>query len=269
MNLKIFWCRSFAAVGWALLKIEASQAQVPIELTGCASQTPPFVMMKAGVGSTGYSVEYFSSVVKSMGRTGVIRELPWARCLRDVAAGNVDIAVDAYEDAERRINFLYSTPYYTLTPQVFFRSQIAGINWPAKSAAELAKHSGCGVHEYTYEHYGLDAKRMDRGAKSDKHMFLMLLAGRCDYAVEELEYVIGGRANAKDWPDESSLQSYRPEWAKAPQLHYLIGRKHPDAKMLQDAINLAIEGMEKSGEAKTLRSAYFSDVNAKRKATNR
>jgi ABC-type amino acid transport substrate-binding protein len=128
----------------------------------------------------------------------------------------------------------------------------------------LAAHAGCGVHEYTYDHYGLDAKRIDRGAKSDKQMFKMLLAGRCDYAIEELEYIIGGRKNEKDWPDESPLQSYRPEWAKAPQLHYLISRKHRDGQKLQTAINQAIERMEKSGEAKVLRSAYFSDVNAKR-----
>ncbi len=178
--------------------------------------------------------------------------------------GNVDVAVDAYEDSDRHTHFLYSNPYYTLTPQVYFQSQMIGKGLPANSAAELAIHKGCGVREYTYEHYGLDAKQMDRSAKSDKHMFLMLLAGRCEYAVEEQEYIIGARRIEKDWPDESNLQSYRPRWAKAPQLHYLIGRNHPEAQKLQAAMNLAIEGMEKSGKAKALRAAYFSDLHAKR-----
>jgi ABC-type amino acid transport substrate-binding protein len=194
-----------------------------------------------------------------MGRTGVIRELPWARCLRDVAVGHIDVAVDAYEDSDRHTQFLYSSPYYTLTPQVYFRNQMTVKGLPANSAAELAQLRGCGVHEYTYEHYGLDAKRMDRGAKSDKHMLLMLLADRCDYAVEEREYMLGGRRVERDWPDESNLQSYRPAWAKAPQLHYLIGRMHPEAQKMQSAINLAIDAMEKSGESKALRAAYFSD----------
>ena len=249
---------------FALFLPEASQAETAAELTGCASHTPPFVLMKAGVGKSGFSVEFFDGVARSMGRPGVIRELPWARCLRDVAAGSVDIAVDAYEDAERRKKYWYSTPYYTLTPQVFFRFPRDGSGLLAKSAAELATLTGCGVHEYTYEHYGLDASRMERGAKSDKHMFLMLLAGRCDYAVEELEYIIGARTNEKDWPDESNLQSYRPEWARAPQLHYLIGRKRPDAEKLLAAINLAIDGMEKSGDAKALRAKYFSDMSPRR-----
>ena len=262
--MSMLWCRSFAVVIWAHFLIGNAQAQELGKLTGCASQTPPFVMMQAGVGSTGYSVDYFRGVAKSLGRTGVIRELPWARCLRDVATGHVDIAVDAYEDTERHLQFLYSAPYYTLTPQVFFRSNLSGKDFPVNTVVELAARSGCGVHEYTYEHYGLEAKRMDRGAKSDKHMLMMLLAGRCDYAVEELEYIIGGRKNDKDWPDESALQSYRPEWAKAPQLHYLIGRKHPDAQRLQSSINMAIEGMEKSGEAKALRAKYFADIDVKR-----
>jgi ABC-type amino acid transport substrate-binding protein len=115
-------CLSFPVASWALFLIAESHAQAPTELTGCASHTPPFVLMKAGIGSTGYSVDYFKSVAKSMGRTGVIRELPWARCLRDVAAGSVDIAVDAYEDAERRTQFLFSKPYYTLTHPTGFLS---------------------------------------------------------------------------------------------------------------------------------------------------
>ncbi len=101
--MKMLWRRSFAVVMWAHFLIGTAQAQEPGNLTGCASQAPPFVMMQAGVGSTGYSVDYFRGVAKRLSRTGVIRELPWARCLRDVATGNVDIAVDAYEDAASQI----------------------------------------------------------------------------------------------------------------------------------------------------------------------
>jgi polar amino acid transport system substrate-binding protein len=217
-------------------------------------------MMTDGVGSSGYSVDYFRSVAKRMGRTGIIRELPWARCLLNVASGRVDVAVDAYDDAARRQQYLYSTPYYTLTPQVFYRSN--GKAMVANSAGELAANKGCGVFGYTYAHYGLDATQMDLSAKSDKQMFLMLFAGRCDYAVEELEYVIGGRGSEKDWPEDSELQSFRPQWAQAPQLHYLIGRKHPNAQQLHTAINLAIRGIQKSGEDTALGASYFSEVPA-------
>lgn len=247
----------------SLLSLSPTLAQTPRQLTGCASQTPPFVMMKDGIGSSGYSVDFFNAVAKSMALTGEIRELPWARCLRDVAEGQIDVAVDAYDDAERRTKYLYSTPYYTLTPQVFFTSRAAGKGLPVKSARELAALKGCGIHEYTYEHYGLDAKLMDRGAKSDKALFLMLLAERCDYAVEELEYIIGARKHRSDWPDESTLHAYRPDWAKAPQLHYLIGRKHADATKLHSTLNLAIDRLEKSGEAYALRTAYFPHLASK------
>ena len=261
----MLWRKLSGLAGLALLLNGSLLAQTAPELSGCASQTPPFVLMKAGVGSNGFSVEYFHSVARSMGRTGVIRELPWARCLREVASGTVDIAVDAYDDAERRTKYWYSSPYYTLTPQIFYRSPAPGGIVSTRSAAELAKYSGCGVHEYTYEHYGLDANQLDRGAKSDKHMLLMLLAGRCDYAVEELEYIIGARTMAaQEWPDEANLQSFRPDWAKAPQLHYLIGRKRVDGQKLMAGLNLAIAGMERSGDAKALRTKYFPDINTKR-----
>ena len=54
------------------------------------------------------------------------------------------------------------------------------------------------MHEYTYEHYDLDARRMDLDADNDLSMLQKLKAGRCDYAVEELEYVIGGRTAVPD-----------------------------------------------------------------------
>ena len=259
-NKKMTYPSPLLAVVGAMCLAAVSQSHAQNVLTG----SPPFVVMQSGVGYSGYSVEHFKGIAKSMGQTATIRQMPWARCLREVAAGKIDIAVDAYDDAERRTKFLYSKPYYTLTPQVFLRiSKIGGDALP-KSAAELSKFNGCGVHEYTYEHYGLDAKRLDRGAKSIKLMFQMLQAGRCDYAVEELEYVMGGRQTATEWPDESSLRSYRPDWAKAPQIHYLVGRSHPHGKMLQTAVNQAIDSMEKSGETKALRAAYFSSSSAKR-----
>ncbi|MEI8155420.1 MAG: hypothetical protein WCH60_01040 [Burkholderiales bacterium] len=66
------------------------------------------------------------------------------------------------------------------------------------------------------------------------------------------------------WSSARPDVPYRPEWAKAPQLHHLIGHKHPDAQKRQTAINMAIEGMEKSGEVKALRAKYFADINVKR-----
>ncbi|OYU46496.1 MAG: hypothetical protein CFE44_01820 [Burkholderiales bacterium PBB4] len=186
-------------------------------LSACAGQSPPFVWMTKGLGSQGFSVELLGKVATGLGRTARIQELPWARCLRDVEAGRIDVAVDAYDDVARRTKFVYSMPYHTLTPQVFYVPVAPDSGPPATTAEALQKLKGCGVHEYTYEHYGLSTARMDLNAKTNRQMLRMLLAGRCDFAVEELEYIIGGRQTLADWPDETALRSYRPEWAQPPQ----------------------------------------------------
>jgi ABC-type amino acid transport substrate-binding protein len=205
----------------------------------------------------GFSYALLQDVARQLGRKPLVKELPWARCLQDVKSGAIDLAVDAYDDAERRRQFLYSTPYHTLTPQVFYRANSTTISPPLRGVSSLVGLNGCGVHEYTYEHYDLDAGRMDLGANSDLSMLQKLKAGRCDYAVEELEYIIGGRSSVPNWLDESDLKSFRPAWARGPQVHYLIGKQHPDAQGLLHAVNLAIAAAEKSGTTLALRKRYF------------
>lgn len=226
-------------------------------LSACAGQSPPFVSMTNGVGTQGFSVELLGKVAVGLGRTARIQELPWARCLRDVEAGRIDVAVDAYDDVARRTKFVYSMPYYSLTPQVFYIPGATEGGAPVSSAQALQKLRGCGVHEYTYEHYGLRTPQMDRNAKTNHQALRKLLAGRCDYAVEELEYIIGGRQTVADWPDESTIRSYRPAWAQAPQLHFLIGKKRPDAGTLAARLDAEIVALESSGWLKQLRQQYF------------
>lgn len=232
-------------------------------LSACASQTPPFVIMKDGVGSEGYSVELLQQIANTTGRKARIQELPWARCLRDVEAGRIDLAVDAYDDLTRRTKFAYSTAYYKLSPQVFYAPERAVKGLPATNPKELQELKGCGVYEYTYEHYGLSPQGMDLNAKTAKQMLRMLLAGRCDYAVEELEYIIGGRQTEADWPDESPLRSYRPDWAQAPALHFLIGKRHPQSQALNTQIDTQIQLLESSGWLKQLRQKYFGSNQTK------
>jgi len=70
----------------------------------------------------GFSFELLANLSKQMGVRLSVRQLPWARCLQQVRLGKIDLAIDAYEDVERRKVFHYSNPYYTLTPQVFYRA---------------------------------------------------------------------------------------------------------------------------------------------------
>ncbi len=237
-------------------------AQTTRTLSACASHTPPFMLFSQGRPVGGFSYGLLQDVARQMGRKPLVKELPWARCLQDVKTGAIDLAVDAYDDAERHRQYLYSTSYHTLTPQIFYRANSTAISLPLRGVASLEGLSGCGVHEYTYEHYDLDARRMDLGADNDLRMLQKLKAGRCDYAVEELEYIIGGRTAVPDWLDESDLKSFRPAWARGPQLHFLIGKEHPEAPGLLLEVNQAIAASEKSGTTAALRKRYFDSLDA-------
>lgn len=225
------------------------------QLTGCASASAPFVKMTGGFGVGGFSVELLDQIARQLNRTARVLEMPWARCLDQVMRGKVDVAVDAYEDPGRKRIYWYSRPYYTLTPQVYFRKGTLGM--PATSVEELRKFKGCGVREYTYDHYQIEASTMDLGASNDLQMLEKLARSRCDYALEEKEYITGGRAHEGNWPDENLFQSYQPDWAKGPQLHFLIGKDRVDGKTLQKQIDQAILSLEKRGVIATLSRKYL------------
>jgi ABC-type amino acid transport substrate-binding protein len=246
-----------ALAGSVWAQVPALSPNLPF-LSACAGETAPFVIIKGLVTPTGYSISLFNHIAEQLQRRANFKELPWARCLEDVKAGRIDLAIDAYEDADRRRVFLYSMPYHTLTPQIFYRQEDASrLGFPSLTLPALQKLRGCGVFEYSYEHYGLVAAKMDLGSKNDQAMLTKLSLGRCDYALEELEYVVGGRRTEGNWPDESAISSFQPAWAKPPQLHFLIGQAHPKAQELQLQVNNVIASSEKNGFLKALRKTYF------------
>jgi polar amino acid transport system substrate-binding protein len=206
-----------------------------------------------GVG--GFSVELFQDLANRLQYKGIVQELPWARCLADVKDGKIDIAIDAYDAADRRKIYFYSNAYYTLTPQIFYRSGTP--NLPTSTVATLAKLRGCGLRGYTYEHYSIDASKLELGATSDKQLIEKLIMDRCDYGIEELEYVIGWRNYDADWLNESKIESFKPVWAQAPSVHFLISKEHANAVDLITAINNTIKDQEKQGFIKALQVKYF------------
>lgn len=146
----------------------AAMAQNPPTLSACAGHTPPFVLFFEGNALSGFSLELVQQLARELGRPVQVQQLPWARCLQQVKLGKVDMAIDAYDDAQRRASFHYSTPYYTLTPQVFYRAADAEVRPEVlTSRSALAALRGCGVRGYTYDHYGIDASTMDLGAEDD------------------------------------------------------------------------------------------------------
>ena len=240
-------------------------AQTDKVLTACAGQTPPFMQFFDGNPVGGFSFELVMQMSRQLGRPAQVQQLPWARCLQQVKLGKIDMAIDAYDDPERRKFFRYSAAYYTLTPQVFYRAADTAVRPEVLTGRSgLAALRGCGVRGYTYEHYGIDATTMDLGAENDLKMLMKLKAGHCDYALEELEYIIGARQNGGQWLDESNLHAFQPAWAKGPQLHFLIGKERSDGARLLKTVNDAIAAAKDSGFLAALQKRYFDKALARR-----
>ncbi len=145
----------------------------------------------------GASVDLLRTV---FGRLGLVPkfnvQLPWKRCLALVEAGTIDFAMDAYHSEERALKFLFSDPYWRLTPQVYYlKSAPLSIG----SIADLKRYRGCGMGGWSYAHYGLGAEDMDAGSFDFGGMVQKLKAGRCKYIVEELEVVEGLKAIGQDY----------------------------------------------------------------------
>jgi polar amino acid transport system substrate-binding protein len=233
-------------------------AQQPVAaLSACASHTPPFVMFAQEQAVGGFSYELLQGLARRMGSTLHVSKLPWARCLQEVKSGAVDLAIDAYDDAERRNSYWYSSSYHMLTPQIFYKTHSLIDTLQIKQVRDLQRFKGCGVRDYTYEHYDLEATQLDRGAGDDLRMLQKLQAGHCDYAVEELEYIIGARSFVANWLDESGLRSMRPAWARGPKLHFLVGKDRAGGPALLAQLDQAIAGAEKAGQTAALRKQYF------------
>ncbi|NVO05152.1 MAG: transporter substrate-binding domain-containing protein [Rhodoferax sp.] len=245
------------ALALCLIALPAGAQQSGAALSACASHTPPFVMFADEQPVGGFSYELLQALSRRMGRSLRVSALPWARCLQAVKAGDVDLAIDAYDDAERRKSYWYSSSYHTLTPQIFFKARSLIDTLQINQVRDLQRFRGCGVRDYTYEHYDLEATQLDRGAGDDLRMLQKLQAGHCDYAVEELEYIIGARSFVANWLDESGLKSMRPAWARGPQVHFLIGKGRAGGQDLLAELDQAIAGAEKAGQTAALRKQYF------------
>ena len=197
----------------------------------------------------GFSVDLWTVVFHRLQReVRMVGDMPWKRCMRAVASGEIDFATGAYRDDERAKQFVYSRPYKVLTPQVFFRA-----NKPVLivTKADLKKYRGCGMNGSSYAHYGLKAEELDLGARSYRNLIEKLLRGRCDYFVEELEVIQqleGGRRH--DLDDPALGHAPVPD-AEAPALH-LIAARDSAAAALMPQIDAAVTEFYRSGEAMKL-----------------
>lgn len=173
----------------AVLSLAALTAQAqPMTACGEPGLGPPWLYRTPGQPQLkGFLVDLWTPLFARQGiELKLIGDLPFKRCLRAVAQGEIDFALAAYRDEERAQTLAFSAPYKTFTPQVFFR---AARPLQITSRADLKRWRGCGKNGASYAHYGLAPGDLDQGARNYQQLIEKLMLGRCDYFVEELEVI--------------------------------------------------------------------------------
>lgn len=213
----------------------------------------------------GATISLIEHILKRNNITYRIEWFPWTRCLAYVKQGAIQIGMDAYYDARRNQDIIYSEPYYTLTPQYYYsRSHFpAGLN--IRRLADLKRYRGCGVLGYSYTHYALRKEDLDLGALDHASLIRKLKIGRCDYFVEELEVMRGYALTGPSYLSDPDLGHGPTPGATAPKLHFILSRSTPMLRKLLPAINRGIIQLRDNGEMQrmvetTLRQGRVSHI---------
>jgi polar amino acid transport system substrate-binding protein len=240
----------------ALLSCHATSVQAqPAAVRLCVDDNfAPFeyALPRAGHSVQGATVSLIERILKRSNTPYSVEWFPWTRCLAYIKQGTIQIGMDAYYDARRNKDIVYSEPYYTLTPQYYYSRKHFPHGLAISRLADLKRYRGCGVLGYSYTHYALKKEDLDAGALDHASLIRKLKIGRCDYFVEELEVMRGYSLTGQPYLQDPDLGHAATPGAIAPQLHFILSRATPDLWRLLPLINREVIRLRDSGEVQRL-----------------
>jgi len=230
-------------------------------LTACADPPPWNFMVDRRAGGVeraegSFSLDMLEAALARIDRHARFVAMPWARCLQQVEAGRVDFALGAYYSDERARRFAFSVPYSKTTPQVFHLRRRA---LRIERMADLHRYHGCGLRGGAYGHYGLAPGELDLGVNSHDKLIAKLKDGRCDYVVEELEFIAGYKRIGRDYLADPELAHNGLPDVVAPAAHLLAGRGTRGAALLPQ-IDQALQALIRGGDAALLWRRHSGDI---------
>lgn len=248
---------------FVFLLVGMAHAEGTVSICSEPADGPPWLYWKkAADGSepkklAGFMLDMTQAAFARQGKTVVFRgDAPWARCLKLVAAGEIDFASGAYFSAERAKIYAFSKPYKTLTPQAFM---LAGSDVKIESSDDLRRYRGCGMNGSSYSHYGLRDGDLDQGSRSYAGMIEKLKIKRCDFFVEELEVVAQLNGGRDHYLEDPKLRHNGVQGATRPATH-LIAVKGSTAALLLPLFDDAFQKMQKAGEVQKLWKKNAGDL---------
>lgn len=253
----------YFAFSFAVSSVHAMPRKEVIQICDDAGEWPPFTYAKRVEGTPskqveGYSVDVISTIFKRHHIAYKIELLPWKRCLYNVEHGgpHVMLLSASYSD-ERDKKFLFSEPYYTITPHYFYNREVFVDAPIVRSKEDLRNYKVGGMLGYNYGYWGLSPSDVEtKGIYSYENLVGQLRLQRIDLFVENLEVIAGFEKLGKPLLKYPEI-SYEPVPGMASTPFFMLFSKSETGVFLQKLINEDIRHMRETGELEVLRQKHL------------
>ena len=101
---------------------------------------PPFSMQTADGGVVGIAIEINRATLARLGCQTKLRKLPWARALKELELGRLDVLPGAFRRPEREVYAYFSGPVLPPSRNILFMHPQALQRWPVTRLVDL-QHS--------------------------------------------------------------------------------------------------------------------------------
>jgi polar amino acid transport system substrate-binding protein len=214
--------------------------------------------METGGKVSGIDVDIFTAVAEQAGCKVVPKQVPWARLLKDIEAGKMDVAMGASINPERQAYASFSDSYRKDEFILFVKPGKVGAlgDQGLDAVAGMAFKVGT-VRDYAYGD-AFDAlmknpafaKNIEESAGTNLNL-RKLSAGRLDGLIEN-RYVALATAKAEGMAGQIEAH---PKPVAADDVYFMFGKKTVQATTVE-AINAALKKLKADGRIDQITAGY-------------
>ena len=178
---------------FALLALSPANAAEPCQKSLRWNDDPPYSMLLADGSVRGISIDTHTTVLERLGCKTVLRKLPWARALRELETGRLDILHGAFRRPEGEVYAHFSGQILPPARNLLFAHPDAIARWPVNRLTDLAS-SPFRLGAQIDVQYGPDYQLLTRDAdyagrvamvNRRKSLWYMVAKGRIDGAIAD------------------------------------------------------------------------------------
>lgn len=243
MRLAPTFLLSIMTLGWACIG-----AAETLRLVG--DPWPPFT--DASLPQGGLATDLVSQALRRAGYATEAVQVPWARGLKGLQAGDYDVVIAAWKDAERARYGLFSAPYLTSRIR-FYQRREGGIVF--RRLEDLRAYGIAVVRGYAYQ------SEFDRDASLHKVPVVdfamavrMLVAGRVELVLEDER--VARYHLSRELRSLGDQVEALPTPLSENDLHILVRSSHPEAKRIVERFDEALRQMRADGSYEALFMAH-------------